>query len=288
MGNSNHIENGEEQLKKRILEVSSAFSVPNRVSRDNAWAIFENSASAETPVGKQVQFVFSYALKIAATFLLIAIATFTLYTFQQVEIHTANGEFKTITLPDQSTVLLNAASSLEYNAMTFRFSRKLTFSGEGFFKVRKGSKFSVVSEGGVVQVMGTQFNVLARKNTYEVSCVEGKVRVHTDYSSVILTAGLHTFRLSDQKLENPKTFKEEITAWQQGEFYFDAEPLQHVLTTLEHQYNVAIEFKGDSARTYTGYFTNRNLDEALKLVCLPLGLEYQTFDQKQITISNKK
>src|SRR5688500_16716274 len=120
MGDSKHIENGSEQLKNRILEVASAFSVPGGISKNEAWVIFKARTLEEKRIGKEVHFNFGHTLKIAASFLLIAIASFVLHTFQQVEIRTANGEFKTVTLPDRSTVLLNAASTLEYNALTFR------------------------------------------------------------------------------------------------------------------------------------------------------------------------
>ena len=47
-----------------------------------------------------------------------------------------------------------------------------------------------------------------------------------------------------------------------GEFYFEMRYLTEVLNTLELQYNITIVAEINN-RTYTGYFTNKNLEEAL-------------------------
>ena len=87
------------------------------------------------------------------------------------------------------------------------------FTGEGFFSVQKGSRFKVVSQQGIVEVLGTQFNILSRKGTYEVACVEGKVKVHDSkkISGVILTAGLNT-TLINYKLGATKIFQTNINS----------------------------------------------------------------------------
>jgi ferric-dicitrate binding protein FerR (iron transport regulator) len=226
-------------------------------------------------------------LKIAASLLFLVIAAATLYSLQDVSIHTAKGELKTIVLPDHSTVILNAGSFLHYNSIAFYFIRKVRFSGEGFFSVAKGSTFDVASINGSTQVLGTQFTILSREHRYEVSCIEGKVRVRNSdrTSTVILTANLQ-IRSIGKKFGTSKNFNPElITAWKQGEFYFENASLAEVLNTLELQYNVSISHRVDTARRYTGYFTNHNLEEALKLVCLPLRLNYKILQKDQIQIS---
>lgn len=240
------------------------------------------------PGRKEIRVDFSLYLKIAASLCIIALAALTLYNLQDVNVLTGRGEHQLITLPDQSTVLLNAGSTLQYNTFLFAFTRKLHFTGEGLFSVVKGSRFKVVSPQGAVEVLGTQFNILSRKNTYEVACLEGKVKVTnlTNTSRVILTSGLNT-ALMNKNLKQPEAFKSEITAWQNGEFYFENSPLSEVLTTLELQYDIKIHFDGPSARSYTGYFTANNLEESLKLVCLPLDLDYEVLNNKEIKISNK-
>lgn len=286
MGNSNHIENRHDDLKNKILKVSSWFLVPGNLSKESAWIKLETRLPEPAPKGKEVWFALRSAFKIAASLLIVAIASFTIYFSQKVSVSTSNAEFKTMTLPDNSTVILNAASSIEYNSISFYFNREVDFSGEGFFKVQKGSSFEVVSENGTTKVLGTQFNVIARKGKYEVACVEGKVKVNTKISSAVLSAGMQT-KLLDDRLSNPQPIKEETAAWRQGEFYFENDLISEVFETLQLQFGVTIQYRGDANRRYTGYFTNKNLEEALRLVCLPLQLDYTMISNSEIKISEK-
>jgi len=272
------------QLQKRILEYSARFDVPFKISAAKAWELFTMRVEG---VNRQrsIGFYSTTVFRIAASLVVILQASFTLYFSQNVEVITAQAEFKTVSLPDNSVVTLNAGSSLRYNALTFSFMRKLNFSGEGFFVVKKGSAFTVTSETGSTRVLGTRFNVIARNHTYEVACLEGKVEVKTRTSSVILTPGLKTKSVNGKNLTLQKANEKSI-AWQQGEFYFEDAPITEVLQTLELQYAISIEYDGDVNRKYTGYFTNKNLDEALQLVCLPLRLQYKDVSHMKIKISD--
>ena len=65
-------------------------------------------------------------------------------------------------------------------------------------------------------------------------------------------------------------------AWQSGEYYFDRAPLKDVTEELERQFKITILSDHDfSGRYYSGYFTNKDLPEALKMVFLPMGLDYE-------------
>jgi len=283
------MENSSNPLKERVLKVSAAFSVPIGITRTEAWQALQGRIAAVVPSENEIKFDFTFYLKIAASLCVIALAAFSVYNLQHVQLLTAKGEHQLITLPDHSTVMLNAGSALQYNALLFVFTRKVNFTGEAFFTVQKGSRFEVVSQQGVVEVLGTQFNVKSRKAIYEVACAEGKVKVSNtaNNSSVILTPGLHTM-LFHKNLKQPALFKSEVTAWKNGEFYFENASLQEVLNTLELQYDITIRFDGPATRSYTGYFTNNNLEESLKLVCLPLRLEYEILNNKEVRISTKE
>lgn len=285
MGNFQHNEKQAEALKQQVLQTASAFSVPRHLTRKQAWGILEKCLGENSKI-RPIGIDFAMYWKIAASLLLLVVAGWVLYTFQEVGIQTARGEIRSIVLPDHSTVILNAGSILHYNTIAFYFTRTVNLSGEGFFKVEKGSTFEVVSPNGSTRVLGTQFNILCRDNRYEVSCVEGKVRViHSSHTSdCTLTAQLQTRSLG-KRLQSPVLFNPTITAWQKGEFYFDNTSLQEVFATLELQYNIRIFYSGDTSRTYTGYFTNKNLEEALQLVCLPLQLNYRILHNRQIQIS---
>ena len=277
---------GKNELQSQILNYTARFEVPAKISLEGAWELFTINAE-NTERKSHLSFYPSFVFKMAASFAIILLASFTLYLSQNIEVNTSPGEFRTVTLPDNSTVVLNAGSSLQYNALTFSYFRKITFSGEGFFVVEKGSAFTVESKQGSTRVLGTQFNVFARGEKYEVACLEGKVEVNNSKSTVILTRGLKTKSTQHQQL-TLQNADERSVAWQRGEFYFDNSSIRDVFETIEIQYGVAVEYSGDTNRTYTGYFTNKNLEEALQLVCLPLQLDYKIISATEIKILNTK
>ena len=74
---------------------------------------------------------YSIAASIAILFGLVGFMKF--YT---VEFNSVNGGTLSLTLPDNSKVLLNGESSIQYNPYWWSFNRQLTFEGEAFFVPR--------------------------------------------------------------------------------------------------------------------------------------------------------
>ena len=81
-----------------------------------------------------------------------------------------------VTLPDNSIVTLRGGSELSYAPYWWFADRSLQFEGEAFFDVEKGSSFTVQSDNGVTQVLGTSFSIYANDENYEVFCKTGKVK----------------------------------------------------------------------------------------------------------------
>ena len=67
------------------------------------------------------------------------------------------GEREMLRLPDETDVVLNAASTLEYDASNWQSSREVTLKGEAFFRVVEGDAFVVKTAAGSVEVLGTSF-----------------------------------------------------------------------------------------------------------------------------------
>jgi len=290
MGDQEQIGNGENTpLKGRILDVSSHWTIHGKISKATAWQTLERRLDGVAVAGKTITVDFTLLLRIAASLLLVALTAYLIYHQYDVGVFTKRGEHKLVTLPDHSTVMLNAASSVHYNKLMYYVSRNVTFNGEGFFTVSKGSRFKVATEFATVQVLGTKFNLMSTVDKYEVACTEGKVKVSTDqkHSGVILTGGQYT-ALHNGQLETPSKAKEEKISWMNGEFYFENTSLPVVLKTLSLQYDIRIriEIENPSARHYTGYFTKHNLKEALDLICIPLALEYKMLGPADVIISS--
>ncbi|MDO7744679.1 MAG: FecR domain-containing protein, partial [Pedobacter sp.] len=107
---------------------------------------------------------------------------------------TAIGETYIITLPDQTKVWLNAASSLTYNpALTVNGLRKVKLSGEGYFEVAKDKEHPFIVESGTqsIEVLGTHFNVNAYpdESAYRTTLLEGSVKVEDKGQTKVLQPG---------------------------------------------------------------------------------------------------
>jgi transmembrane sensor len=156
--------------------------------------------------------------------------------------------------------------------------------GEGFFEVKKGSSFSVLTPQGQVSVLGTSFNVFARNEHFDVRCVTGKVAVdHADAHVVLMPGQAASLQSGDQFVTNE--FNTVGDSWQQGTSRFEEASLNDVLDELGRQYNVQIIHTDLNHRKYTGAFRHNNLKEALDAVCLPMGLHYSMGADMEVRIT---
>ena len=190
-------------------------------------------------------------------------------------------QVKTVTLPDGSTANINADSKLQYDIKSWDQNRLVSLEGEAFFSVEKGSKFSVQTNKGTVEVLGTSFNVYSRKGLFEVQCETGKVSVKSagqetilmPEQSVSVVKGNHSF---NEKIED----SEKRSTWQKGIFVYEAAPIRDVVDELERQFDVKIQMdKSVANESYTGSFNKSNFENALTEVFYPLGLKYEVNGQ---------
>jgi ferric-dicitrate binding protein FerR (iron transport regulator) len=79
----------------------------------------------------------------------------------------------------------------------------------------------------------------------------------------------------------------QTVSWKQGVFYFEDKPLVSIFDELERQFNVSIKFEGGMDRVMTVSFSNKILNEALDIVCIPMGLEYEIINDKKVRIFQK-
>src|SRR5690606_22489623 len=124
----------------------------------------------------------------------------------------AAGEKTEFLLPDNSKVVLNSDSEAEYKSWNWNKKRSVELKGEAFFKVAKGKTFDVNTSLGKVTVVGTQFNVKARDNRFDVTCFEGKVKVTYKNEEVFLTPGESVTFEEGEEIEIPET-KAVLPGW---------------------------------------------------------------------------
>jgi ferric-dicitrate binding protein FerR (iron transport regulator) len=133
----------------------------------------------------------------AAIFTGIALYTllFTLLksSFAATVVRTQYAQTREVVLPDGSSAILNANSALRFsNDWAKTHTREVWLEGEAFFEVRKkpewaNARFTVHTDGLYVEVLGTTFNVNARRGKVKVVLNTGKVKLKPKGSSDTLT-----------------------------------------------------------------------------------------------------
>src|SRR5690606_34418045 len=129
---------------------------------------------------------------------------------------TPKGGTYQLTLADRTRIWLNANSTLHYPSRFTGSSREVTISGEAYFSVAKdaGRPFRVTSNGQVVQVLGTEFNVSAYPDDDETktTLVEGSVRLEAGGAAVELVPGEQGVRTGN-RLTKLTVDVEQFVAW---------------------------------------------------------------------------
>jgi ferric-dicitrate binding protein FerR (iron transport regulator) len=267
-------------IKEKLLSFPTE-EKPNDAALSNMMEMLDlelplDSKSGLKKSGPDSQKTIFLFYKIAASIAFIVLSFYALIALNEVSIEVGKTAFKKVVLPDQSTVEMNADSKIHYNKFLWNFDRKVTFEGEGFFEIQKGENFKIYSTLGITQILGTSFNIYSREGKYKVECLSGKVKVTS-----IATQKAHILDPGDGVIINQsdaQTFShlpQPSPTWLKGEFYYEDENVEDVISELERQFDLEISFPEElKNQKYTGYFDNKDLEKALKLVCEPLGLQY--------------
>jgi transmembrane sensor len=263
---------GFETLEK-IAHYASNMATP-KVDAEAALDQFKaiNKSKKQTKV-RTLNFKTLYG--VAAALVVLLTSAYFLFYNTTTSFETQIAQTKTFRLPDDSKVLLNAASKISFNEKKWADKRALALEGEAYFQVKKGQTFSVTTADGIVKVLGTHFNVKQRKNYFEVNCFEGLVSVTHNKKTVKLPPG-KTFRLINNKIEDVPDFDAQNPSWMQQESSFDRIPLDQVISELERQYELKIKTEGiDTSKLFTGSFTHKDKKIALEAITIPLKLSYK-------------
>lgn len=259
---------------KKIAHYSAQIETPT-IDVEKALKEFETKKASTSKKGKVVTFNFSKIYKYAAAIAIVLVSSYFLFFNGGTTYSTQYAETKSVRLPDNSEVVLNANSNITFNRKKWDNKRSLQLKGEAFFKVSKGQKFTVATSIGDVTVLGTEFNVKERKGYFEVKTFEGLVSVAYNDTIVKLSKG-KMFKVINGKIDTLNTFDINSKYWLQKESNFKSVPLQLVLNELQNQYNYTIKSKDINLnQLYTGGFTHTDLNIALQAITIPLQLSYK-------------
>lgn len=167
---------------------------------------------------------------------------------------TFRGKEDSVSLPDGSTVRINAASRLQTHFS--KDKRKVDFKGEAYFKVAPGRRpFIINTPYTAIEVLGTEFNV----NTYDsgvtkISLVKGKIRVRAMGKDVIVRAGEELVYTHGSGFLLRACMCNVALAWQHGVCHFFNEDLNAIAPRLERLFDTCVVIDGERLldKKYTG------------------------------------
>ena len=160
-----------------------------------------------------------------------------------------------VTLDDGSLVHLNYNTRLIYPEQFGRGDRNVILEGEAYFIVAKDRSrpFVVHTMDGDIKVYGTEFNVNTSKGSdgsslTSVVLVKGSVSVTPVGGKEQMVKPGQQCQFSAQDLDLADVDVSPYVAWNTGEFAFSDVPLEVILSTMSHWYQVDIEYKNEEAR----------------------------------------
>ena len=267
-------------LYNKILQGTTQLEGPS-FDENQAFTELKDKRANRNTIKRSSTKWFKYGIAASVIFL-IGFISFSLL-FQTTVYTTGIGEQLSCTLPDGSTVILNAKSSLEVDTHNWDENRNLSLKGEAFFDVEKGKTFTVSTKEGDVTVLGTEFTVNAYNNYFEVTCYEGKVSVldNQNKETTFLTPS-QSYRNIEKAISQTNIDSHE-PLWLKEQSVFKSIPVKHVFKALEKQYGIKIKYnKFDDTVLFTGAFPNNNQQIALETVLKSVNLEYTVKDNSII------
>jgi len=227
------------------------------------------------------------------------------------EVRAPLGSNSEVSLPDGSSVRLNAGSVLKYATDYNVKNRNLILNGEAYFKVSKNQELPLVVNAGAISIKatGTEFNVKAYEDEeiIETTLIEGKVEIIQGDSgqSVDNTIDLdpkqkaiylkesESFTLSEIRepdqippqpvrilneniLISPKVDVDQVVAWTHGRLIFRGESLENLSVELQRKYDVTLVFRDEAVKKYrfSGVLLDESIEQVLKVIKLTSPIEY--------------
>ena len=292
--------NSDKKNEKEYLEIKDIWDVTSQKdSKSNEQLIFFYKIQLEKSNRARIILI-NRVVAIAAVFIvgLISYVLFPLKSVinpQQLSIYSVPmGSRSKLVLFDGTEVNLNSGSTLTYSNEYNSGTRRVTLTGEGFFKVKSDKKhpFIVKTTDFEVEATGTQFNICAYENDSfsKATLAEGIVALRNFKSNQtfkIVPGERFKLNRSENTYDQCAVDIESELAWKEGEFIFKSIPFPELVKRLERWYDVKLLWSGKDLASYhySGRFKNQEtiwqVLDALKMTS-PISYQKTTFREFKI------
>jgi len=208
-------------------------------------------------------------------------------------ITTPRGGQYQLVLADGTKVWLNAASSLKFPTAFAGDERRVELTGEGYFEVLHNDKkpFLVDTRNGIIQVLGTHFNINAYDNemTVNTTLLEGSIKVFNESAFVILKPGQQSVINKRGEIRINKGIDvDEVVAWKNGKFQFgEAMSIEMIMRQLARWYDIEVEYKTKETGHIGGSISrNVNVSKVLEMMEMTGAAKFQV-NGRNVTVLPK-
>lgn len=259
-----------------------------------SWSSFASKLQQQEPLSPPrqtpIRSFSSNLLKIAAVFLLAAASFWGIQKWtakpasELIVFQNTSNEVRSIKLPDGSKVTLNTNSKVEYfDNFENQDLRQVNLEGEGYFEVEKqptGKTFQVQSKDLTVEVVGTEFNINAKRKNPIVSLTEGKVNLKLEnFNTQKLDAGQtaqfnprkNEFEISNDQIDYWKSWT--MQKWSFGNGMEMEEVLRRIKETFD--VNIKIEDRAVFDRKASGDVSVESKEVLFEALSVLLDLKFE-------------
>lgn len=288
-----------EQAKLIVKNLKADRETVDDQTRDSVWSAIQAKASSTRILTMSRR---RWLTAAAAVLVLVSGAIFLkLGSVKNEVIQTAYGEQKTVTLPDNSTVVLNAASRIEYkNEWRSGSPREVWVEGEAFFdvthkhvtgaEVKPSDRFIVHLKHMKVEVLGTRFTINTRRSGEQVVLETGSIKVNLNNKEEFY---LKPGEMVQYDQTSKIVARENINArdhvlWKDNRLKFENSPLSEIIQLIEDNYGYQVVLQDSSLlhRTISGTLSSENEEVLFKALESMLDLKI-SISGKKATISKK-
>lgn len=243
-----------------------------------------------SPIWKYISIAACIALLCVSSFLIRD--SFLIKPLSYLEVTALAGSKTHVLLPDSTEVWLNGDSWICYPESFDEKSRHIELIGEGFFKVTKDAHrpFLVNLDGMTIQVLGTEFNVLSKKqsNTIETTLLEGSVAIYKESNETSLPDRLlipgeqAIYDKQNGSIRVHPVQTSYFVSWVTGDYVFEKVTFGQIIDALERSFNVKFHLKDKALKNVylTAQFThNESLDNILSILQISMKYKYVIKDK---------
>lgn len=298
-------EDNRRYVRQRLEVWFSSGAVDNRVSFDKEKAYLRFLQRIhdrpESGTGRTRRLPLSYLYKVAAVILIVVLPIAGYWsgketvksTFADMVVEAPLGAQTRLSLPDGTSVWLNAGSKITYSQGFGMDDRKLSLEGEGYFEVEKNEKipFEIMTPEVSLRVLGTKFNFRNYPDDKEVavSLLEGSVMLHNEMkmmSDMVLRPDERmTLDKRTGEMRKSRADVENSMLWTRDELFFDEELLEDIAKKLTRSYDVRIEVADSlKGKRFYGSFRilGNTVEEVLEAIASTGQMRYKLINGKYI------